>query len=218
MAALTEASVMQAAVSRRLWTRQEYERMIDAGILVEGEKAELIAGEIVVKPMQKSPHATGVGKGQDALTNTLPAGFLVRVQLPLALDPDSEPEPDLAVMAGTRDDYADEHPHSAILVIEVADSTLWFDRTQKAAIYARAQIPDYWILNLVDRVLEVYRDPAPDAASPLGHGYRLRLTFAPGERISPLAFPDVSIAIDDLLPRAPADQPFTEPASSPETK
>jgi Uma2 family endonuclease len=204
MATLTEAPVMQSPVSRRLWTRAEYERMIDAGILVEGEKAELIAGEILVKPMQKSPHATGVSKGQGTLTNTLPSGFFVRVQLPLALDPDSEPEPDLAVVPGIPDDYAGEHPHSAMIVIEVADSTLWFDRTQKAAIYARAQVPDYWILNLVNRVLEVYRDPAPDAASPLGHGYRLRQTFGPGERVTPLAFSGVSIAVDDLLPRAPA--------------
>lgn len=205
MVETTEAPVARAAVSRRLWTRHEYERMIDAGILVEGEKAELIAGEIIVKVPQNSPHATGVGKGQDALTNTLPSGFLVRVQLPLALDPDSEPEPDLAVVAGARDDYAGEHPRSAIIVIEVADSSLWFDRTQKAAIYARAQIPDYWILNVIDRVLEVYRDPAPDAASPLGHGYRLRLTFGPGDRVTPLAFPGVGVAVDDLLPRAPAN-------------
>jgi len=204
MAGVTEASAMQAAVSRRLWTREEYERMIDAGILDENDRAELVAGEIVVKVTQKSPHATGVGKGQDALIAVLAPGFHLRVQLPLALDPDSEPEPDLAVVPGTRDDYGEAHPRSAALVIEVADSSLWFDRTQKAAIYARAGIQDYWILNVVDRVLEVYRDPAPEAASPVGVGYRLRLTFGPGERITPLAFPSFSIAVDDLLPGAPA--------------
>jgi Uma2 family endonuclease len=136
----------------------------------------------------------------DTLSKVLPPGFLVRVQHPLALDPDSEPEPGLAVVPGVRDDYSEEHPRSALLVIEVSDTTLRLDRTRKAAIYARAQIPEYWILNLVDRVPEVYREPASDAASPLGFGYRLRLTFGPGERVTPLAFPDATVAVQDLLP------------------
>ena len=127
--------------------------------------------------------------------------FHVRVQLPLGPDPDSEPEPDVAAVLGARLDFTDEHPTSAALVIEVADTTLRFDRVVKAAVYARAGIEDYWIVNLVDGIVEVYRDPGPDAASPIGHGYRQRRTFGSGTSITPVAFPDVVVAVRDLLPK-----------------
>ncbi len=175
--------------------------MIDAGILDENDRAELIAGEIVTKVAQKSPHATAVGLGSDALRAVAGEGFHVRVQLPLALDPDSEPEPDLAIVVGPPRAYRDAHPTSAALVVKVSDTMLiTFDRSSKASMYARAGTPEYWIVNLTSRRLEVYRDPASDAAVPLGHAYQQRLSFGPDEQVAFLAIPDVVIAVRDLLP------------------
>ncbi len=188
------------AVARRLWTREEYERMIERGIFRPDDRLELIAGEIVVMSPQKGPHATAVGLGQDILTEVVGRDFHVRVQLPLALDLDSEPEPDLAVVRGPRRDYRVAHPTTAALVVEVADATLAYDRETKGSLYARACLPDYWIVNLVDRVLEVYRQPAPDTAALLGYTYRERLRFGPQDRVSLLSTPEASVLVADLLP------------------
>lgn len=120
--------------------------------------------------------------------------FMVRPQLPLALDPDSEPEPDIAVVAGEPRDFPSGHPITAILVVEISDATLRQDRTRKAPLYARHGIPEYWILNVVDDCLEVYRDP--DRAS---ETYQTKLTLHRGDSITPLqgAKP---IAVADMLP------------------
>ncbi|MGH2583857.1 MAG: Uma2 family endonuclease [Dehalococcoidia bacterium] len=200
MVGTTDAPVTQEPITRRRWTREEYERMVDAGILDENDRVELIVGEIVNKVTHKGPQATSVGLGQDALIEIVPNEFHVRVQLPLALGSDSEPEPDLAVVRGSRRDYRSGHPDGAVLVIEVSDSTLALDRSWKASVYARAGIPEYWIINLVDRIAEVYRDPAPDAAALLGYGYRQRLSFGPDGALSVLGIADASVAVRDLLP------------------
>lgn len=184
----------------RLWTRQEYERMAAQGLFAPGERVELIEGEIVAMTPQASPHATSLGLTQDVLVLVFPQGFIIRVQLPLALGLRSMPEPDLAVVAGTRREYRDSHPTTAVLVIEIADATLQFDRAEKASMYAAAGIRDYWVLNLVDRVLEVYRDPAPQPGAPFGHAYRTALRFGPGDHVAPLAAPQARIAVADLLP------------------
>jgi Uma2 family endonuclease len=123
----------------------------------------------------------------------------VRVQLPIALDDESEPEPDLAVVSGGPRDYAN-HPSRPALVVEIADSTLAFDREHKGSLYARARLPDYWIVNLVDRTLEVYREPAPDAAGQFGWAYRTALTLGPDEHVTLLAAPDARILVADFLP------------------
>lgn len=102
---------------------------------------------------------------QDALRKAFGEGTHVRIQLPLALDPSSEPEPDVTVVRGSPRDYRDAHPSAALLVVEVADTTLSHDRDQKGSLYARAGVADYWIVNLVDQVLEVYRDPGPSPQS-----------------------------------------------------
>ncbi len=106
----------------------------------------------------------------------------------------------MAVVAGKPRDYLTSHPTTAALVVEVADTTLAFDRRQKGSLYARAGILDYWIVNLVNRVLEVYRLPAADASAPLGYSYRERIRLTAGEAVSPLAFPAATIAVADLLP------------------
>jgi Uma2 family endonuclease len=192
--------IQQTAVVLRRWTREEYDRMLDCGILDENSRVELIAGEIVTVAPQKSWHATAVGLGNDALRLVIGPEFHVRSQMPLALGSDSEPEPDLAVVRGTMRDYADAHPVHAVLIVEVADSSVAFDRIRKGSLYARSGIPEYWIVNLPTRLLEVYRDPAPDPAAPFGYGFRQRLSFGPEDRVSPVAIPGAEILVADLLP------------------
>jgi Uma2 family endonuclease len=184
----------------RHWTREEYLKMADAGIFAPGEQVELIEGEIIAMTPQKSSHATVVSLAYKALSVVFAVGFYIRQQMPLALGADSEPEPDIAVVRGTPRDYFDEHPTMALLVIEVSDTTLGFDRGRKAALYAKAGIPEYWILNLVDRVLEVYRDPAPLADRPSEYAYRSAHRFGPADAVTPLSLPNIQVRVADLLP------------------
>ena len=189
-----------SAVQLRRWTRDEYDRMIDAGVLTTEDQVELIDGEIVTMTPQKSRHATAVHLAQDVLRRAFGESVAVRAQLPLALSADSEPEPDVAVVTGSPRDYRDEHPVTALLILEVADSTLAFDRTKKASVYARAGIGDYWLLNLVDEVLEVRRFPAPSTDSPDAWGYAAVEQYSAGDQVAPLERPDYFIAVAELLP------------------
>ena len=184
----------------RTWTRVEYERLIELGVFQPGEPVELIAGQLMVSEPQGSAHYTAVGLVEDALRAALGAGWLVRSQGPIALADDSEPEPDVAVIRGTRRQYSRRHPARPALVVEVAESSLALDRGQKASLYARGGIVDYWILNLVDRVLEVYRQPAADAASAFGWRYASMEILRPGASVAPLDVPSARVAIADLLP------------------
>jgi Uma2 family endonuclease len=97
-------------------------------------------------------------------------------------------------------DYRHAHPARPVLAVEVAESSLAFDREHKASLYARAEIQDYWIVNLVDRVLEVYRDPGPNPSTPYGWRYRSVATLAPPAVVVPLSFPSAQVAVGDLLP------------------
>ena len=184
----------------RHWTREEYMKMAEAGIFGPGERVELIEGEIVAMTPQDSPHAAGVRGAQEGLRVTFGPGFDVRPQLPLSLGMDSEPEPDAAVVRGTWRAYVTAHPTTALLVVEVSDATLAFDRGRKAALYAKAGIPEYWIVNLIDRVLEVRRDPAPAREGSSEYEYRSVRRYAPHESVRPLAAPDREVRVADLLP------------------
>ena len=176
------------------WTRKEYEKAAYAGAFGD-RRVELIDGVVYDMSPQDSPHATGVTKVLRALTVAFPPSeYVLRSQMPLALGRLSMPEPDLAVVPGEPEDYLKSHPASAVLVVEVADSSQYHDRVRKAKIYAQAGIQDYWISNLVRDVLEVYRDPVKGV-------YQQMLTLQRGERIAPLARPDVAIAVGDILPR-----------------
>ena len=187
-------------VSTKRWTRLEYERLVELGAFQPGERLELVGGDLLVREPQHGPHATAVGLVEDALRAAFDAGWVVRVQMPVALDDESEPEPDVAVVLGNRRDYSRGHPSRPALLIEVAESSLAFDREHKGSLYARARVPDYWIVNLVDRVLEVYREPAPAPEAPYGWRYTIARTIRPAELVSPLAAPDARIAVTDLLP------------------
>jgi Uma2 family endonuclease len=190
--------VLSPAVQTRLWTRQEYERLVAEGFFHPEERLELVDGEIIRMTPQGSPHATASSLAADTLRTCFGPSHLVRVQMPLALGPDSEPEPDIAVVVGNARDYRDAHPQTAVLIVEVSDTTLTYDRERKARLYARATIPEYWIVNLLERRLEVYRDSISTGAG--GPAYRTRVILDPSKTIAPLAAPSSSIAVADLLP------------------
>jgi len=194
----------QAPLTIRRWTRAEYDRLVHLGVF-HGEPVELIGGRLVVAERQGSYHASTIGLVGDALRSVLPSGWLVRTQMPVALDDESEPEPDLAVVSGAWADYREEHPHRPALVVEVADTSLVFDRGEKAALYARGGVKDYWIVNLLDRTLEVFRDPqrvprTPDETTSNEWEYRTAERLGADRVIRLLALPSVRVDVSVLLP------------------
>src|SRR5215813_563451 len=190
---------MQTPLTVKRWRRSEFDRLVNLGAF-EGEPLELIGGQLVVAEPQGSYHASAIDKIGYALRTLVPTGWFVRLQAPVSLDEDSEPAPDLAVVPGRPGDYRDSHPAHPALVIEVAESSLAFDRTRKGSLYARAAVPEYWIVNLIDRILEVYRDPEPDASAVFGWRYRSVSRLAPAATATPLAWSGFSVAVADLFP------------------
>lgn len=185
---------MSASVTQvHRWTRQQYENMVTSGIFHPEERLELIDGYIIDMAPQSSFHAATVQLAENALRSAFGTAYTVRVQMPLALDDNSEPEPDIAVVVGGPRDYLQEHPSTAVLIVEVADASLVHDRGAKKALYARNGIQEYWIVNLKDGVLEVCR--APEQAA-----YRSQIVLHRGDSLQPAACPDHSIAVAELLP------------------
>lgn len=154
----------------RRWTRIEYEKLIELGVFRPGEAIELIGGELMIAELQGAAHDAAIRKTVRVLEAAFGPGWEVRSQGPLELDDESELEPDVAVVPGSPEDYRDAHPSRPVLTVEVADSSLAGDRERKGSLYARAGLPDYWLVNLVDGVLEVYREPVAESASPFGPG------------------------------------------------
>jgi len=187
-------------VKTRRFSRAEYDRLIELGVFQPGEPIELIGGELMVAEPQGAPHYTAIRKMAKALEAAFGPGWEVRTQGPIGLDDDSEPEPDIAVVPGGPDDYGRAHPSRPVLTVEVAESSLAIDRHHKGSVYARAGLADYWVLNLVDRVLEVYREPAPDRAARFGWRYARREVFEASARVTPLAAPGSIITVSQLLP------------------
>jgi Uma2 family endonuclease len=167
--------------------------MAAAGCFGADERVELIEGVVYDMSPQSSFHASAVTGVQEALRPVFSQGYTLRIQMPLGLAADSAPEPDVAVVTGSRHDYRTAHPTSAILVVEVADASLAHDRLRKALLYARAGIPEYWIVDLVRGALEVHRSPSPE-------GYRSRTVLGSSDTVSPLARPEISLRVVDLLP------------------
>ena len=189
----------QAPLTVRRWKRTEYDRLVELGAF-EDEPLELIGGQLIVAEPKGAYHSSAVNVAEYALRAALPAGWVVRTQQPVLLDEESEPEPDLAVVPGRPADYRDAHPAHIALAIEVADSSLRFDREHKGSLYARAGIEDYWIVHLVDRLLEVYRLPGAVPSALYGWHYRSAVSLAAPAVAGPLAFASVRIAVSDLLP------------------
>ena len=188
-----------ARPQRRRFSRDEYYRMAELG-LFRGERVELINGEIVEKSPQGLNHGDAIVLLTRLLTLALGRDFAVRVQLPLSLGRKTEPEPDVAVLRGTGLATEGKHPSTADLVIEVAESSLAYDRTTKATLYAKAGIPEYWVINLVNRQLEVRRDPRLLQGSKSKHAYAQTTLYAAGDTVSPLCAPELQLAVSEMLP------------------
>lgn len=189
----------QIPLTLRRWQRAEYDRLVDLGVFGD-EPIELIGGQLVVAEPQGAYHAAAITKVDYALRAALPPGWIVRLQAPVSLDDESEPEPDLVVVPGRPGDYRESHPAHPALAVEVAESSLQFDRERKGSLYARAGVQDYWIVNLVDRVLEVCRDPEPEPSAFYGWRYRSVTLLPPAAVVVPFAFTSSQIAVADLLP------------------
>lgn len=185
----------EADTSPYLWTCDEYLRLAEAGFFGD-KRVELLDGEILRIPAQYTPHATAARKTAIVLRALCGARYIVEAQFPTLLNNWSLPEPDVTVIPGSPDDYRKQHPGVADIkvLVEVSDSTLRTDRGKKARAYARAGIADYWIVNLVNRRLEVHRAPMPDGR------YQDIQNYGPEDAVSPLALPDAEIRVADLLP------------------
>ena len=186
----------------RRWTRVEYERLVDQGIFQGDERLELLDGVLVVREPQGSRHSAAVVALCEVLIRAFGTGYHARPQLPLALDEMSEPEPDIVVVRGGAWDYVSAHPSAPALVVEIAESSVSVDRQHKSGLYARAGVADYWIVNLREAALEIYRHPTPAATAPFGWAYQSVQRLVRGASIAPLAAPQAEIAVADLLPPA----------------
>lgn len=190
----------QGEPRRRLWTRQEFRRLAELGMFAPNERIELIEGEFIEKMSQNPPHSIAMTLASEVMQRIFHTGHHVRVQCPFVVSNISQPEPDIAVVSGEVRDYLAEHPDVAALLIEVSDYTLAADRSTKASLYARAGIADYWVLNLIDRVLEIHRQPAPMEGQLYGYHYRSITRHTETDIVFALAAPQSEIRVADLLP------------------
>ena len=187
-------------IRTRHWTRAEYYRLDELGIFHPDERLELVGGQIVVKERQSPAHATAIMLAREVLEHVFGAGWDVRTRAPISLDEESEPEPDVAVVPGGPRDYLAARPSCPPLVLEVAEAALAFERDHKSSLYARAQILDYWLVNLPDHVVQVHRDPALDGDTPYRWRYTTTLILRGGDFVTPPAYSSASISVADLLP------------------
>jgi Uma2 family endonuclease len=160
----------------------------------------LIDGELLEMPTPNPPHSTAKHLAEDALRSIFGTGFVIRTENPIVLSQSTDPAPDVAVVTGSVRDYARSHPTTAELVVEVSDSSLDYDTTDKASLYAAAGIADYWVVDLVNRRLVVMRDPVADAAARFGFRYATVTTLTVAQSVAPLAAPTTTVAVTDLLP------------------
>ena len=185
----------------RRFTVQEYHRMIEVGILTDDDDVELLEGWIIPKMSRNHPHDSTIEFVDEALRALLPGGWRLRIQSAITTS-DSEPEPDLTVVQGSARSREGHHPvpREIGIVVEVADSTLAQDRTEKQRIYARAALPMYWIINLVDRQVEVYTDPTGPDPVPQ---YRQVQVFQPGDNV-PLVIAGQQVGLIPVASLLPA--------------
>jgi Uma2 family endonuclease len=194
------ASAVVLPPRTRRWTRVEYERLVALGVFQPSERLELIDGQLLLREPQGSRHAAAIRRLLAALRRALGDAWQIDSQLPIALDDDSEPEPDVAVVPRDPGAYLEAHPSRAVLIVEVAEGSYRIDREYKASLYARAGIADYWIVDLPHNTLEVHRDPEASPAARSGWRYRSVETLRSPARVAPLVAPDRTIPVADLLP------------------
>jgi Uma2 family endonuclease len=178
----------------RLITVQEYHRMAEVGIFHPQERLELIAGQIIQMSPKGTAHESAITRTERLFRKRLGEQVLLRLQSPVQLDDYSEPEPDIAVVKPNPLDYDDHHPSPSevFLIIEIADSSLKYDREVKALAYAKSGIAEYWILDVNGRKLHVYRLPSSE-------GYHSETILLEDVTISPLAFPECKITVREML-------------------
>ncbi|MBE9129248.1 MULTISPECIES: Uma2 family endonuclease [unclassified Coleofasciculus] len=179
----------------RLWTVDDYHRMIEAQILTNEDRVELLEGQILQMSPQQPPHAATTQRASDSLRTLLTGRATIRVQLPITLRPNSEPEPDVAVVGINADEYQESHPtpDDIFLIVEVADTTLYTDRKQKASAYAKAEIREYWVLNVQKRQVYVFRQPK-------GENYQQEILLNDETTLSLVAFPEIIVSTNQLFP------------------
>lgn len=187
-------AIAVAEPSKWLITVQTYHRIIEAGILGPQDRVELIEGEIIKMASIGRRHAVTVKKINRIFSRILGERAVVGIQDPLEMENHSEPEPDFILLRNPMDIYEERKPIPAdvLLILEVSDSSLVFDRKEKGHLYAKANIQEYWIANLEEDIIEVYREPD-------GQHFKLCMIKKNGETVSPLAFPDVQIPVSDII-------------------
>lgn len=173
---------------RRL-SRREYDQMVAAGIFDEDERIELLEGMLVTMSPQGEPHARVIEWLTQRMIVWLGFDFRVRCQLPYAASESSEPEPDLAIFRG--DHRTDDHPSEALLIVEVSDSSIRKDRILKQRVYAKAGLPEYWIVNVQAKTVEVYTQPRGDA-------FISHQVFRVGDVLRPTRLPNIEVPVADL--------------------
>lgn len=192
---INENPPIQWQPSMRLLTTSEYEQMIAAGIFKEDDRVELLEGVIVEMSPKGMKHATSTDRAARHFIRTLGDRVIVRNQNPILLNDYSEPEPDLVLAAPEEAEYSFRHPQpeDIYLILEVADTTLSYDRNSKGMSYAKSGIIQYLILNLNEMEIEDYQEPSAD-------GYRQKQTYKAGQNFKLVAFPNITVKVRDLLP------------------
>lgn len=193
------APVVQLPPQPFRWTQEQYKELGRLEVF-QRTKTMLIDGEIYLMPPPKPPHDYSLGLTDDWLRTVFVTGHHVRNQMAFHVGDDTDPSPDLVVVVGSRKDYLEAPPRAAVLIVEVAETSLFSDTTTKAEKYATAKVQDYWVIDLENRVLIVFREPVELPAGLGATAYRQRNTYGPDATVSPLAAPEAVVKVGDLLP------------------
>lgn len=190
-------------ITTKRFTLDEYHRLGELGFFAPDERVELIRGEIILMPTKKTPHSFCNTLLWQELFRLIGDRAYLRVQEPIILPADSEPQPDLVIARNRADNYLSSHPYPAdvLLLIEVSDATLNFDKTTKLSLYAEDGISYYWIFNLVDKCLELYSEPYQDMQGKFS--YRVKRIALPTEVVTLPCFPDISLELSRVFPMQP---------------
>jgi Uma2 family endonuclease len=191
------------AITTKRFSLEEYHRLGELGFFAPDERVELIRGEIILMPTKKTPHSVCNTRLWKELFRLIGESADLRVQEPIILPADSEPQPDVLIARNSSDDYLSTHPYpnDILLLIEISDATLSFDQTTKLSLYAEDRILEYWIFNLVDNCLEMYSEPYQDRKGKFS--YRLKRIALPNEVVALSCFPDVSLDLSKVFPSQP---------------
>jgi Uma2 family endonuclease len=185
---------MQTEATKKLFTVYEYYQMVETGILSQHVRTELINGEVIEMSAMGVRHRAFVNRASDLLIPLFKGKAQISVQLPVRLNDFNEPQPDICFLKPRRDFYATKHPgpSDVFMAMEISDTSLGYDRDIKLGVYAAARIPEVWILDLVNQILLVFRDPSRKA-------YRTSLSFSRADSVFLSAFPEIPITVSDLL-------------------